>query len=47
LLRKSGYESLTACTPDDVSRFLAWKDYYSWHSMSLTKRKSERKQPPF
>jgi hypothetical protein len=27
-LRKSGYESLTACTPD-VRRFLVWKDYYS------------------
>jgi hypothetical protein len=25
-LRKSGYESLTACTPDDVRRFLVWKD---------------------
>ena len=25
-LRKSGYESLTACTPDDIRRFLAWKD---------------------
>ena len=26
LLRKSGYESLTVCTPDDVRRFLVWKD---------------------
>ena len=25
-LRKSGCESLTVCTPDDIRRFLVWKD---------------------